>query len=135
MALMTLGMFVFDIPTVTYSQLQRRSTWRHALNERVGARAAGQYVGPGEDTITLSGTLAPIAFGDPQSLTALRTMAKKGEAWPLLDGAGQNYGAFAITALDETQRSIMDNGVARISDFTLTLQQMDDPDVDRQAGA
>lgn len=126
MALMTLGLFVFDLPTLAYHQLQRRTTWRHATSERVGARAAGQFVGPGDDDITLTGMLAPIAFGDPGSLDDLRAMGDAGEAWPLVDGAGRVYGAFVITGLDETQRSIMDNGVARISDFTLSLKRMDD---------
>ncbi|MNJ58795.1 Phage P2 GpU [compost metagenome] len=126
MALMTLGLFVFDLPTLAYQQLQRRTTWRHATSERVGARAAGQFVGPGDDDITLTGMLAPIAFGDPGSLDDLRAMGDAGEAWPLVDGVGRVYGAFVITGLDETQRSIMDNGVARISGFTLSLKRMDD---------
>ncbi|WP_313044885.1 phage tail protein [Brevundimonas sp.] len=130
MALMNLGMFVFDLPTLTYNQLQRRSTWRHATSDRVGARPAGQFVGPGDDGITLTGMLAPIAFGDPGSLDELRRMADTGEAWPMLDGAGRNYGAFVITALDESQKSILDNGVPRISDFSVTLQRMDDPVLD-----
>lgn len=135
MALMNLGMFVFDLPTLTYNQLQRRSTWRHATSDRVGARPAGQFVGPGDDNITLTGMLAPIAIGDPGSLDELRRMADTGEAWPMLDGAGRNYGAFVITALDETQKSILDNGVPRISDFTLSLQRMDDPVLDAEPGA
>ena len=135
MALMNLGMFVFDLPTLTYSKLQRRTSWRHATSDRVGARPAGQYVGPGDDKITLTGMLAPIAFGDLNSLNELRSMAKTGEAWPMLDGAGRNYGAYVITDLDEDQKSIMDNGVPRISDFTLALQRMDDPDFDAEPTA
>lgn len=135
MALMNLGMFVFDLPTLTYNQLSRRSAWRHATSDRVGARPAGQFVGPGDDNVTLTGMLAPIAFGDPGSLDELRRMADTGEAWPMLDGAGRNYGAFVITALDETQKSIMDNGVPRISDFSVTLQRMDDPVLDADPAA
>ncbi|WP_303703014.1 phage tail protein [Brevundimonas naejangsanensis] len=126
MAMMALGLFVFDLPTLTYDQLQRRTSWRHAFGERVGARPAGQFLGEGDDDITLTGRLAPIAFGDAGSLDDLRTMGKSGEAWPLVDGAGRVYGAFVITGLDETQRAIMDNGVARISDFTLSLKRVDD---------
>lgn len=135
MALMNLGMFIFDLPTLTYDQLQRRSSWRHATSDRVGARPAGQYVGPGDDNITLTGMLAPIAIGDIGSLDELRRMADTGEAWPMLDGAGRNYGAYVITALDETQKSIMDNGVPRISDFSLSLQRMDDPRLDAEPTA
>ena len=87
MAMMALGLFVFDLPTLTYQQLQRRTSWRHAFGERVGARPAGQYLGEGDDDITLTGMLAPVAFGDAGSLDDLRTMGKSGEAWPLVDGA------------------------------------------------
>ena len=79
--------------------------------------------------------LAPIAIGDLNSLNELRRMADTGEAWPMLDGAGRNYGAYVITALDETQKSIMDNGVPRISDFSLSLQRMDDPRLDAEPTA
>lgn len=126
MALMTLGMFVFDLPTLTYTQLQRRSSWRHPTSDRVGARPKGQFAGAGEDDITLTGSLAPIAMGDADALDQLRDMAGTGEAFPLVDGTGRVFGAFVITGLDETQRGIMDNGQARVSDFTITLKRMDD---------
>lgn len=134
MALMTLGMFAFDLPTLAYGELQRRSSWRHPTNDRVGARAAGQFVGPGEDAITLSGSQAPGLIGDPDSLPELRRMADSGEAWPLIDGMGRNFGAFVITNLDETYRKIIDNGAPRIIDFTLTLARMEDADAADQAG-
>ncbi|MNV99686.1 Phage P2 GpU [compost metagenome] len=60
-------------------------------------------------------------------------MGKSGEAWPLVDGAGRVYGAFVILSLDETQRSIMDNGVPRISDFSLALKRVDDEVSDAEA--
>ncbi len=126
MALMTLGMFVFDLPTLTYTQLQRRSSWRHPTSDRVGARPKGQFGGAGEDDITLTGSLAPIAMGAADALDQLRDMAGTGEAFPLVDGTGRVFGAFVITGLDETQRGIMDNGQARVSDFTITLKRMDD---------
>ena len=53
--MMSLGMFTFGLPTLAYQELKRRTDWRHARQTRIGARDATQYVGPGEDTITLSG--------------------------------------------------------------------------------
>lgn len=130
MALMTLGMFVFDLPTLTYNQLQRRSAWRHPTSDRVGARPKGQFAGAGDDDITLTGILAPIVMGAGDALQTLREMAGAGEAFPLVSGTGDVFGAFVITALDETQRAITDQGIARISDFTLTLKRMDDDYLD-----
>ena len=58
MPMMTLGTFVFSLPTLAYQQLQRQNEWRHPSSERVKARPAYQYVGPGEETIQLSGSVA-----------------------------------------------------------------------------
>lgn len=137
MALMTLGMFVFDLPTLTYNQLQRRSNWRHPTSDRVGARPKGQFAGAGDDDVTLTGALAPISLGSADALDQLRDMAGTGEPFPLVDGTGHVFGAFVITGLDETKRALMDNGQSRISDFTLTLKRMDDelPDDGEASGA
>lgn len=123
---MSLGLFAFSNDDLSYAQLQRRTSWRHPTNDRVGARAAGQYAGPGDDIVTMSGVLAPGVIGRAGALDDLRELADQGEAWPLVDGAGYVYGVFVITDLDETQRAIFADGVPRVSDFTLTLKRMDD---------
>lgn len=124
--LMSLGLFAFSNDDLSYAQLQRRTSWRHPTNDRVGARAAGQYAGPGDDIVTMSGLLAPGLIGRAGALDDLRELADQGEAWPLVDGAGYVYGVFVITDLDETQRAIFADGVPRVSDFTLTLKRMDE---------
>lgn len=124
--LMSLGLFAFSNDDLSYAQLQRRTSWRHPTNDRVGARAAGQYAGPGDDIVTMTGLLAPGVIGRAGALDDLRELADQGEAWPLVDGAGYVYGVFVITDLDETQRAIFADGVPRVSDFTLSLKRMDD---------
>jgi phage protein U len=71
--MMILGMFVFSLPTLAYHELQRQTEWKHASTARVGLRDAHQYVGPGDDTITLSGWVAPELTGSPPSRSASRT--------------------------------------------------------------
>ena len=74
MPMMTLGTFVFSLPTLAYQQLQRQHGWRHASSERVGARAAHQYLGPGEETIELSGSVARELTNAEPSLNTLREL-------------------------------------------------------------
>jgi hypothetical protein len=52
--LLTLGMFVFGMDTLAYSDLQRRITWRHEASDRFGARPAVQFIGPGDDDVTIA---------------------------------------------------------------------------------
>lgn len=127
--LMALGQFVFDLPTLAYHELQRSTDWRHPGNSRVGAREALQFVGLGEDTITVSGTLVPEIAGTLDSLRQLRAMADAGDAYALVDGTGMVLGAWVITSLQETGSAFVDVGVARRTDFTLSLKHAEDAQV------
>lgn len=126
MPMMTLGTFVFSLPTLAYQQLQRQNEWRHASSERVRARPAHQYVGPGEETIELSGSVAKeITAGEP-SLNTLRDLAEDGTPLPLVDGRGYVYGAYVIKSLAETQGLFFKDGAARKLEFSLSLVRVDE---------
>ena len=127
MHLMALGMFLFEIGTLPYDEMQRKSDCQHARSPRVGARDATQFTGPGDETISLSGaTYAEIADGRV-SLDDLRSMADEGEALPLVDGTGTVYGNYVITAIDERHAFLMADGRARRIDFGIDLLRVDDP--------
>lgn len=122
-ALMTLGLFVFGLHTLAYSELQRQMRWRHPTAARVGERPASQYLGPDVETITLTGTLYPEIAGTRVSLEVLEAMADQGAAWPLIDGEGRVYGDYTITAIDHTGTEFFPDGAPRKINFTLSLQR------------
>lgn len=124
--LMSLGQFVFELDNLAYSELERSSAWRHAANSRVGAREALQYIGPGEDTISLTGALVPEIGGSLQSLPTLRGMADAGDAYAMVDGIGRVLGAWVITGLSEGGSAFTRDGIARHTTFTLSLKRSDD---------
>lgn len=128
--LMALGMFVFQTRTVPYQELKRITQWRHASQSRVGARPAYQYVSPGTDTITLSGTLLPEFTGGRVDLEEIRHMADQGQAWPLVEGTGRQYGLWVITQVEETASVFYRDGMPQKIDFTLTLEHVDDTRTD-----
>lgn len=128
--LMALGMFVFEARSVPYQQLQRSTEWRHASQSRVGDRPAYQFVGPGADTITLTGTLLPEFTGGRLDLDEIRDMADQGKAWPLVEGTGKQYGLWVITRVEETSSTFFRDGAAAKIDFTLTLEHVDDASTD-----
>lgn len=126
MPLATLGAFIFELKTAPYDQLQRSTTQRWASNPRVGRRAAQQHIGPGDDHITLSGTLMPELTGGPAQLDALRAMQASGRDWILLDGSGRIWGQWIIQSIDETRSEFFADGTARQIEFSLKLQRSDD---------
>lgn len=106
--MMVLGMFVFSLPTLAYQELQRQTQWKFASNARVGRRDALQYTGKGDDSITLTGWIAPELTGTAFSLDALRLMADTGKSWFLIQGTGRIYGSFVIESMDVPTREAMD---------------------------
>lgn len=132
--MMALGLFVFGMHTVAYQELQRQTDWRHPSTNRVGTNPARQFLGRGNDTITLPGVLVSGLTGTQISLDTLRIMADTGKAWTLIEGTGRIYGIFVIESISETRSYLFKDGAARRIEFTLTLQRVDDSDLDILGG-
>lgn len=124
--LLALGEWIFATDSAGFNQLQRKRSWRHPSGDRVGARPASQFAGPGDDTVTLSGVLAPGFAGNRDALDDIAAMADAGRAYAVVDGEGYVYGAYVITDLDETKRELLIDGMARLCDFTISLKRVDD---------
>ena len=124
--MMVFGLFVFELRTLPYQQLQLSRNWRHVKNDRVGRSAKWQYVGAGENQLPLGGLLYPEITGGNLSLGAVSTMAYTGLAWPLIDGVGSIYGMYVITGLQETHQEFDRYGKAKKVEFTLSLQRVDE---------
>lgn len=124
--LMALDMFAFEIGTLPYQELQRSWEWRHAQSERFGARPASQFIGPGAETVELSGALHPgHGIGDYSSIDTIREMADTGDAYTLVSGVGDVLGDFFIRKLSLQQSLFFVDGAPRKSDFTLSLERAD----------
>ncbi|SUH32494.1 phage tail protein [Salmonella enterica subsp. enterica] len=77
--MMVLGLYVFMLRTVPYQELQYQRSWRHTANSRVNRRPSTQFLGPDNDSLTLSGVLLPEVTGGRLSLLALEQMAELGK--------------------------------------------------------
>jgi uncharacterized protein len=124
--MMALGMFVFGMPTLAYQEFQRQTEWRHGSTSRIGVRPARQFLGPGDDSITLPGVLVPELTGSVLSLDVLRIMGDTGKAWPMIEGTGRIYGIYVIESLNETRTLFFPDGAARRIEFTLILKRIDE---------
>jgi len=124
--LMSFGMFQFEIGTLPYQELARSRSWRFGRTPRFGARDASQFLGPGDDKVTLSGGLVPGLAGRFSALDRLAEMADEGQAWPLTDGTGTVLGSFVVDQLDHKATTFLVDGVPRKGDFTITLTRIAD---------
>lgn len=128
--MMALGMFVFGMHTLAYQEFQRQNEWRHGSTSRIGARPARQFLGPGDETITLPGVLLPEIAGSVLSLDTLRVMADTGKAWPLIEGTGRIYGIYVIESMTETKTVFFSDGAARRIAFSMVLKRVDETRVE-----
>lgn len=128
--MLALGMFVFSLHTAAYQEMQRQTDWRHPSSNRIGAQPARQFLGRGEDAITLPGIILPELAGTILSLDALRLMADTGKAWPMVEGTGRLCGLWVIENLTETRSLFFADGAARRIEFNLALKRIDDGRID-----
>jgi phage protein U len=128
--LMTLGLFVWGIDTLAYQSLQRSTNWRYGRNNRIGKRAASQFIGPGEDSITLQGWVAA-ELGDTASIDTLRAMGDRGEPYILVSALGEVFGLWEIDELSTTDTLFYPNGKPRKIEFSLRLTRVDDDQIDQ----
>lgn len=124
--MLTLGLFVFQLQTLPYQSLQQSLDYRWPSNNRIGQRGAYQFLGIGEDKITLSGVLLPEVTGGALSMLALKTMAELGKAWPLIGGDGAIYGMYVVASMTQTQSVFFADGSARRIEFSMTLTRVDE---------
>lgn len=123
--LMSLDLFLFEIGTLPFQQLQQQWEWRYAKTDRFDARPASQFVGVGAEAISLSGALYPGTAGDWSSFATITDMADRGEAYLLMSGLGDVMGSFFITRLARSAEIFTVDGFPRKGDFTLELERAD----------
>lgn len=121
--LMSLGLFVFSLKTAPFETVKRSTAQRWSSTNRHGILPATQYLGPGEDTITIDGKLAPELTGGTSNIDQLRKMAGEGKAWILTQGDGSILGQWFIQSVDETRKEYTKEGHPRIIEFNLKLKR------------
>lgn len=132
---MALGDYRFSMTTAAYETLRRETKWRWPSQERLGRVPAKQYVGPGEDTITLEGVVYPHFRGGLEQVDAMRDEADKGEPLLLVDGLGYVYDYWVVTSLSETHARVWEKGVPLKQQFSIVLEYFGEDDGAEEAAA
>lgn len=121
--LMTLGGFQFAVNTAAHESLQRETAYRWEKQDRLGREPALQFIGAGDDKITLQGRIYPHFRGGLGQLNTMRQMAGEGEPLQLIDGLGNVLGPYCIARITEGQSAYLGPGIARRVDFSLELER------------
>ncbi len=121
--LMKLGEYAFCIDSAAYQSLARTTEYRWRSQPRVGRLPAQQFMGPGEETLSLDGVIYPHFKGGLGQLDAMRTEAGKGKPLMLVDGTGHIWQQWVINRVEETHKSVFEDGTPRRVQFRLQLSR------------
>ena len=138
MVLMGLGSHRFYVPspgvdTPSFETIDRDSTYNWVAQNRLSREPAQQYIGEGEDLISIDGRLFPQHFGGFSTIHALRQSAQAGKPLSLIKfhpassrefvAAGELVGQFVIKRIRVTSSKIGANGVQHKLDFSIQLSR------------
>lgn len=127
--LLTLGDYQFGMSTAAHDAMARTRNYRWAQQQRLSREPASQYVGPGDTTIELKGSIYPHFRGGLEQIDDMKDEADQGKPLTLVDGRGNNLGEFCIKTLKDTETRFIGEGQPRRIDFSMSLVSYGKDDV------
>jgi hypothetical protein len=135
--LASFGPLVFSLATIPYQDNQRNSQYRWPVMDRLGVRPARQWIGVGDETLTLRGTVYALletgngVVGTGQ-IDQVRQLAEMGTPYDFIDGSGKVWGRFVITDVRETGKLHFQDGQPRKQEFEIDLGRYGEDDLANQ---
>ena len=80
-----------------------------------------QFLGPGEERVTLHGVIYPHYYGGFVQLENMRREAARGRPRGVVSGYGRYHGKWCITSIYDVQRYFLPTGEPRMVEFDTEL--------------
>ena len=104
-SLLALGPVVFSAETLPPVAVRRGSRYRWASHEPLGSPPRREFVGVGDDTMTLNVSLG-VGLGRRVAVDALRALAARGAPHVLADSSGRLYGWWCVQGIHDASRRL-----------------------------
>jgi hypothetical protein len=126
--LMGWGPHRFEVGGAAFEELRRRVEGRWERHPIIGRRPAGQYLGPGEETVTLRGTIYPVDQGGGLEavVAALLADCRAGRTYMLLALSGDVAGPHRLERAESAESFHLPDGAAQKIVYDLTFAVHDD---------
>lgn len=116
------GALTFDTVPFSADSVDRSASADIVKKAVIGGFQPREFMGEGDDTITISGRLLPTKTGGLTSLELAHSLRRSGARAPLIRGDGIRLGWFAISAISERHSEILWNGVGGVIDYQITFE-------------
>ncbi|MGD0564560.1 MAG: phage tail protein [Roseiarcus sp.] len=122
------GGYVFETGDMAFDKLSRRTKAQWAKHKIIGRRPAGQYLGPDERTVKISGVVFPNddGAGAAAQVIALEAACEAGEVYCLVAGSGSVSGPYRLESIDPEESFHDANGNPGRVGYSLTFEAHDD---------
>lgn len=125
----TVEVFPFNADAVTVD-----GTTDYAKKDLLGRLPAREFVGEGDETLTLKGQVLPSKLGGLSAIEALHGLRRRGERLFVMRGDGAVKGWYAVEHIAENHEMLGPNGVDQVVKHEVKLVMVDPPDSDAGGG-
>lgn len=116
-----LGTLIVDTRPFSIDAWERNADAAIAVKPVIGGFQPKEFMGEGEEEISISGQILPSKIGGLIELEMAHQMRKSGTRFPLLRGDGWRPGWFAITKISEKHTEINRDGVGYLVNHTISM--------------
>jgi len=123
MNLMGLGPFRFSMNTVPFNELSRNLDVRAESQMVIMSRPSIHYLGPGDEEITIDGTLYPhfISGKGLMQIEGMYAAAAAGTPLMMASGGGRIFGRWVIRNISSVDKHLLRDGTPMRLDFSMTV--------------
>jgi uncharacterized protein len=120
-----IGTLALDTRPFSINEMGREASADVVSKPVMGGAPAHEFMGEGEDEITLSGQLLPTKIGGLTELEIAHEMRRSGTRFPLHRGDGRRMGWFAITNISERHTELTRGGVGFVVRHSITMVRVE----------
>lgn len=116
-----IGSQTLDTRPFNADEMTRSASADFAAKALIGTLPGREFMGEGDDKLTLSGQILPFKVGGLTELEVLHGFRQSGQRLPVMRGDGKMFGWFAIESISESHRDLMKDGVGFRVMHTISL--------------
>jgi phage protein U len=119
--LYSVGTITIDTRPFSADDVDRTGSADFAVKPLIGALPGREFMGEGDEKITISGQLLPSKVGGLTELEALHEMRRGGQRLPVMRGDGKMFGWFVIQDIREGHSDLLRDGVGFVVKHSISL--------------
>jgi uncharacterized protein len=128
LVLFQLGPITIDVFPYNVDSVEREAAADWAHKHQVGRLPGAEFVGEGEDRLTLRGQILPTKIGGLGDLAAMHGLRAAGTPVIAVRGDGAVMGWYAIDHVREAHDLLAPNGVGQVVKYEVRLFRVDPRD-------